>query len=474
MTYENVKFGGDCRNKIIAGVNLAADAVAVTYGNRGRNAIIKTSEGIKITKDGYHTAMMVNDNDPYVSMGIEIIQNICKKTAKDVGDGTSTSAILARELVNQYKDTADPIATSRQLQAYAAYAIETLDSMKQVSTSLEDLIKVATVSANNDPEIGELVANTFNHVGKEGIVTFEESEDVKDRVEFSEGFRIDNGYSSPYFINTPKGNCELENVLVHISDTKIDEIKDVISIADRCVKEKKSLLLIAPEFDSEVLVFLSSNLEMLKSCTVISPNHRNFREILLKDMRALLGETSNCKKVVITKNNTTFLGCDSDTAKVTERVQEIRSTIEAGELSESDLAFYKKRLANFTAGIATIYVGGYSKVEMQERYDRVEDAVYATQAALDGGILAGGGTSLAEIYESSRCMDEGYYKFLQLLKAPQRLLCTENKTSADMYAAGIIEPFLVTKVVLENAISTASLVLTADVAIINMSNYYMD
>ena len=473
MEYENVKFGSDCRERIIAGVNLAANAVAVTYGPNGRNAIIRTNEGVKITKDGYHTAMMVNDKDPYISMGIDIIQNICRKTAKDIGDGTSTSAILAREIVNKYQDTKDPIATSRKLQKYVSDVIEELRLHKKEITGIDDLVKVATVSANNDPVIGKLVAETFEKVGKDGIVTFEESEDVKDRVDYSEGFRIDNGYSSPYFINTPKGNCELENVMVYISDTKMEEVNKVVELADSAVRAKKSLLLIAPEFDSEILVFLSQNLELLKSCTVISPNHRNFREIMLRDMRELLGPSSTCKKVIITKNNTTFLGCSSNIEEVKKIVENIRQTISEGQLNEYDLAFFKKRLANFTAGIATIYVGGYSQVEMKERYDRVEDSVYATQAAMTDGILAGGGTSLSEVWNDKAC-DKDFADFLDLLKTPQRILKTTDKTSEDMYNTGVIEPFLVTKTVLENAVSTASLVLTADVAILNMSNFYMN
>lgn len=470
MKYENVKFGSDCRDLLIEGVNLAADAVAITYGPNGRNAIIYTNEGVKLTKDGYHTAMMVNDPNPYINMGIEMIQNICKKTAKDIGDGTSTSAILARELVNLYKDTTDPILTSRKIRHYSDLAINHLSSIRKEVNGYDDLKKVATVSANNDPVIGEIVAKAFQTVGQDGIVTFEESEDVKDKVDYSEGFRIGNGYSSPYFINTPKGNCELTNVLVHISDTKMEEVKQVIELSERCIKEKKSLLLVAPDFDSEILVFLSSNLDVLKSCTVISPNHRNFREIMLKDMRILLGDSSTCKKVIITKSNTTFLGCDSDTEKVNERVADIREILKE-QLLETDKDFHRKRLANFTSGLATIYVGGYSTVEMKERYDRFEDAVYATQAALKGGILAGGGTSLAEIPTTN---DDEYNKFLQVLSMPRYLLKTEDKTSEDMYKEGVIEPYHVTRTVIENAISTASLVLTADVAIVNVNNYYMD
>ena len=471
MKYANVLFGKDCQDKVIEGVNLCANAVAATFGPNGRNTLIRTNGGLLITKDGYHTAMMVNDPDPFVTMGIDIIQNICKKTAKDAADGTSSSAIMAQAIINKYRNSDNPIKTLRTLQGFTSKVIKELEKKKKTITGYNDLVKVATVSANNDSEIGKLVADTFQHVGKEGIVTFQESEDVKDHVDYSEGFRIDNGYSSPYFINTPKGNCELENVKVYISDTKMDEVKKVIELADNAVKSKQSLLLIAPEFASEILVFLSQNLELLKSCTVLSPNHRNYREIMLKDMRALLGESSSCKKVIITKENTTFLGCESNVEEVDKRINDLRLLLAENNLPEYDYAFHKKRLANFTAGIATIYVGGYSKVEMRERYDRVEDAVGATYGALQSGVLAGGGTSLAEVFTNKKVSPE-FAEFLDVLKTPQHLLHTEGKSTKDMYKEGIIEPFLVTKTVLENAISTASLVLTADVAILNMSNFY--
>lgn len=457
--YVNVKFGDDCRDKLIEGVNLVTEAVSKTYGPNGKNVIIKTQSGVKITKDGYSVAAVVNDPDKYVMMGVEIIKNICQKTAKDVGDGTSTSAILAREIVNSFSDVKDPVYLTRQLKEASKQVIDFLEQHKAVVTGREDLVKVATISANNDATIGDLVASAFEKVGKDGIVMFDESEDVMDKVEYTEGFQIDNGFASPYFVNTAKGTCELSDVLVHISDIKMDEVNEVVKLADSAVRSKRSLLLIAPEFDSEILMFLASNKEMLKSCVVISPNHKNFRRIMLEDMRILLGSSSVCKRVVITKEHTTFMGCDSDSEKVKERVEEIRATLAEGSLGEIEETFHKKRLANFTSGIATIHVGGYSKVETKERYDRVEDAVCATQAALDEGILPGGGVMLrmaSELFDG---------KFKDFLQTPARLLGTTNKTKEEMLEMGVIEPFLVTKTVLENAVSTASLVLTADAAI---------
>jgi chaperonin GroEL len=206
-------------------------------------------------------------------------------------------------------------------------------------------------------------------------VQFTESEEVNDRVEVSEGFRIDSGYASPYFVNTPKGECVLEDVLVHISDTKMEEVKEVTAIAEKALKMKKALLLIAPGFDSEITIFLSSNLNILKSCTVLSPNYRTYRTTLIEDVRALLGDSSMCKKVTISRDHTTFTGYDSNEELVNSKVENLREILKENSLSEIEMDFHKKRLANFTASIATIYVGGFSEVERGERYDRFEDAI---------------------------------------------------------------------------------------------------
>ena len=475
MNYVNVKFGDECRQKLVEGVNLCVNAIETTYGPEGRNSLISDNSGVLITKDGFHTAMAVNDSDPYVSIGIKLIQDTCKKTAKDVGDGTSTVAILIRELVNHYNNLTPK--QGRELAANVNRIIEFISTHKQEISSKEDLIDVATISANNDREIGELIAEAFERVGKDGIVSFESSEEVKDRVEYSQGFRIDSGYSSPYFINTSKGNCELENVRVYISDVKLDEVKKVISIADQAVKDKKSLLLIAPEFDSEILVFLSANKELLKSCTVLSPARRNYRETLLADVRALLGDSSECKKVIITKSTTTFIGCNSNQELVNKRVEDIRNILSDSVLPEFDLEFHKKRLANFTSGLATIYVGGYSEAEVRERYDRIEDAVCATQAALKEGVVPGGGMAfryaLDDILNQQQAgiPNKDLVELIQVFLTVQKILDTDKLTVTDILSRHVIEPFLVTKTVLENAVSTAVLILTANVAILNMNNF---
>lgn len=472
MEYDYVKFGEECRKKLIEGVDEIVDAITVTYGPNAKNAIIRCGSNVTVTKDGYHTGSVIFDPDPYRMMGIILIQNLCRKIAAEVGDGSSTVAILARDILHRFKDCKDPIATTRDLKRQGQLVIEQLQKQAVKVKSKQDLIDVATISANNDGHIGELVADAFDKVGVDGIVTLEESDEITDRLEFTDGFRIDRGYISASFANTPKGTCELEDVMVYISDVKLDSVKKVCALADQAVKEKKSLLLIAPEFDSEITVFLTSNKELLKSCAIISPNAKAFRETMLEDMDILLGESKFCKKVIVTKQTTTFLGCNSDQSKIDARIKEIRAVLDT-KLPELDANFHLKRLANFTSGIATIYVGGYSKTEIKERYDRFEDATRATFAALQGGILPGGGFALAKVAEHMHFCED-LSPFNEVLLTPQKLLHTENISKERLLHTGVLEPFLVAKTTLENAISTASMLLTADVAIINMNNDYME
>lgn len=470
--YANVKFGSDVRSKLIEGVNLAVDAVVTTYGPNGRNAIIKTPEGVKITKDGYNTVNMVSDPDPYIMMGVELIQNICKKTAKDIGDGTSTSAILARAIIEQYANDPDPVQACRGISRAVDEIIEKISAYAIKDLSYKDLENVATISANNDPVIGKLVAEAFYKTGVDGVVSISESANVQDKINYSENFRIESGYASPYFINTSTNTCELENVYVHISETKMEEVNRVVELADNAVRNKKSLLLIAPDFDSEIYVFLSSNKDLLKSCAIFSPNRRNFREQMLKDLKLVLGDSSICDKVIITKDTTTFIGCDSKKEEIEKTVLQIRESINGGALTELELDFYKKRLANFTSGSANILVGGHSIVEMKERYDRIEDAVCATRAALEGGILPGGGKAFSYL-EGLSLLPETEFLLNTVLKCPSTILKTSDMTAQNMLDKGVVEPFLVLKTVLKNALSTASLVLTAEVAILNINNLYM-
>lgn len=480
MNYDNVKFGSEARAKIMEGANLATKAVEITFGPNAANVLIRKGGILKSTKDGATVMDSVNDPDPYIQMGIDVIKEASIRTAKTVGDGSTTVAILANEIIKQYKDDPDPIKVSRYLKIASEEVIKELEKHKKEISSKEDIARVATLSANNDSVIGNIIAEAFYKVGKDGLVTYQESEDVKDRVEYTEGFKIDNGYESPYFINNSKNECILENCVIHISTTKLEEGKEMETLAGKAYKEGKSLLLIAPEFDSGLTLFLARNMfnqdgsKKLMSCEVVSPCFGNMRETMLEDMRILFGETSECDKVVITKDSTTFIGYNPSD-KIEARIQSVRDILKDSVLSEIEEAFHQKRLANFTSGMATIYVGGYSKLEMKERCDRFEDAIMATKCAMIGGILPGGGLSLANVMQRipleiklENVLKTPYQKIWNCQFTPNNIDLWINSAEQDFYNLGIIDPFLVTKTTLENAIAVASTILTTNCTILNV------
>lgn len=485
----SVLFNEDAKVPLIEGVNLIGKAVATTFGPNGKNVIIKNMGGIHITKDGATVARYVNHNDPIVTMGIDVIKQIAVKTAKDVGDGTTTSVILARAIVNELKDNTDhPIQIQRDLEEDVKKVIDYLESIKKEITSYEDLVKVATLSANNDETIGKLIAEAYQKVGKEGVVNFEESNDITDSIVYTTGMQLDNGYASPYFINSDNNTCELENVYIAIIHEKLTELKQILPYAEQALKlgkeldRKMSMLVIAPKIESQIIKFLLMNNEQLPSCAIVTPNHGIYRDIVLDDVKSILGDSLVCDKVEVLKDNTVLIGGSPIQADVDKKIEDIRRKLNSKSLSEFEIIFHKQRLANLNGGIATIMVGGYSKVEIIEKKDRVEDAIAAVKAALDGGILPGGGVSLLRASKLN-------LKYLdKVVKTPFNVLYDStnlvNKTIStkedwegfnfklgtygNMYEMGIIDPFLVTKTALTNAVSAASLILTNGCSILNM------
>ena len=480
---EKVMFNENVKEKLINGVNLLADAVKTTYGPNGQNVIIKHRGGIHITKDGATVATYVSTENPVEEMAIDVIREVAKKTAKDVGDGTTTSIVLAQALINEIKELDDnPIVIQRKLQEDCQKIIKYLEENKKEIDSFEDIKKVATISTNNDEKLGTLIADAFNKVGKYGVVSIGESTGIEDTYEVTEGMQIESGYLSPFFINSEDNTCTLENVLVYISKDKIKENKDILDIADEAYSKRLSLLVVAPDIDSTVQRTLLLNKQNgFESCCIKSPNTGYYRDIMIGDMKQILGPTSICQKVVITKDTTTFIGCQSN-CDFKETIQGIENIIQRGNLSEPELLFQNKRLANFAGGICTIKVGGFSEVEIKEKKDRIEDAICATKAALEGGVLPGGGKAL---YEASYIPTLSYNKYL---KTPQDIITKniQSKVSeryshpykvwegwniktgnfGDLYEEGVIDPFLVTKTALENAVSAASLILTNGCSII--------
>jgi len=483
---ENVQFTEECRESLIKGVNLVSNCVAATYGPSGKNVMIKLGRHLHVTKDGSTVATYVTHENPFVQMGIDAVRDISRKTSNDIGDGSTTATILSNKIVNSLCNSKEnPIEIQRDLQEDCKKVVDWLKEHKRDIT-LDDLTKVATLSANNDIKIGALVAEAFKKVGKNGIVKFEKSKTNSDGIEFSEGFQFDNGYFDSRFVNTAENTCVLNNVMIYISDTKISEITKIAEVANEALRKKKALLLIAPDFDSEIKINLLNNLHKLDSCMVVAPNFGIQRSILLSDIRDILGDTLYCDKVVATADTCTFVGYKSNEQAVSEKVTAIQGLLEKGNLDEGDLEFQRKRLANFTAGIATIYVGGYSEIEVKERLDRVEDAVGATRAALRGGVLPGGGTALfdastnlgSQLKYLREVLTTPYYILYkncfgpneQVIPCPQDWQGYNFKTRKwvnDLYNEGVIDPYEVVKTSLENAVNTASIILTCSCLILN-------
>ena len=478
-----VMFNENVKDSLVKGVNLIGDAVESTFGPNANNVIIKHKGGVHITKDGATVAAYVSSDDIEQQAAIDVIKEIAIKTAKDVGDGSTTSTILAKAIVNSFKDSKEnPIEIQRTLQECSKIVIDYLKENKKEISSFEDIKKVATISANNDPKLGELIAEAFEKVGRHGVVNIGDSTQVEDSYEITEGMQIESGYMSPFFINTDNNTCELDNVYVFLSTDKLKDLKQIIPEADKAIRNKKSLLVIAPDIDTTIqrtlLINKGNNLD---SCCIKSPNTGYYRDIIINDIKNTLGETMLCDKVIITKDTTTFIGCHSEIDNY-EIVKEIENKITNGNLSEQEIQFHSKRLANYSGGICTIKVGGFSEVEIKEKKDRVEDAICATKAALEGGVLPGGGIALLKAYKNIMTPLPFF------LKAPFETLVKnsglettpiigssfwegydfKNSKHGNMYELGVIDPFLVVKTALENAISAASLLLTNECLIIKM------
>mgnify|MGYP006372620879 FL=1 len=362
----SVLFNENAKTPLIEGVNLIGRAVSTTFGPNGKNVIIKNRGGIHITKDGATVARYVNHENPIIEMGIEVVRQIATKTAKDVGDGTSTSVILAQAIINELKDNNDhPIQIQRDLEEDTKKVIDYLESIKKEIISYDDLVKVATLSANNDESLGKLIAEAYQKVGKEGVVNFEESNDITDSIVYTTGMQLDSGYSSPYFINSDNNTSELENVYIAIINEKLTELKQILPHAEHALKlgkeldRKMSMLVIAPKIESQIIKFLIMNNDQLQSCAIVTPNHGIYRDIILDDIKSIVGDTLICDKVEVSKDNTILIGGNSIKEEVDKKIEDIRKKLNSKSLSEFEIIFHKKRLANLNGGIATILIGGY-------------------------------------------------------------------------------------------------------------------
>lgn len=518
---KDIKFSDEARNKIYEGVNALSNAVKVTMGPKGRNVLIQKSYGAPtITKDGVSVAKEIELQDTLANMGAQLVKEVASKTADAAGDGTTTATVLAhsifKEGLRNITAGANPIAVKRGMDKASAIIIEELKNGSKKVGGKSEIAQVATISANSDENIGKLIADAMEKVGKDGVITVEEAKGINDELSVVEGMQFDRGYLSPYFItNADKMSTELENPYILITDKKITSMKDILPILESTMKSGKPLLIIAEDLEGEALTTLVVNKlrGVLNVAAVKAPGFGDRRKEMLRDIAILTGgeviseevglmlesvdmsHLGQAARIVIDKDNTTIVDGKGSKKAVDERVAQIRTQIET-TTSDYDKEKLQERLAKLSGGVAVIKVGAPSEVEMKEKKDRVDDALSATKAAVEEGIVIGGGAALihaaSKISGSSLKGDEaiGYDIIHRAIKAPLAQIAinagydagvvinevTKSKDSkvgfdaskgeyVDMFKAGIIDPLKVARVALQNAVSISSLLLTTEAAI---------
>ena len=518
---KEIHFSDAARNELARGVQKLTDAVKVTMGPRGRNVLIQKSYGApSITKDGVSVAREIELEDALENMGVQLVKQVASNTADEAGDGTTTATVLAnaifKEGLRNVTSGANPVEIKRGMDK-AMEAI--LANLKAASKSIGDkreIAQVATISANSDAQIGEMIAEAMEKVGRDGVITVEEAKGINDELDVVEGMQFDRGYLSPYFItNTEKMIAEIENPFILLFDQKISNLKDLLPVLEQVQKTNRPLLIIAEDVEGEALATLVVNKlrGILNISAVKAPGFGDRRKAMLQDIAILTGgqviseevgrtlESANiadlgqAARVVIDKDNTTIVDGKGDAAMVAARVKEIKTQIDATS-SEYDKEKLQERLAKLSGGVAVIKVGAATETEMKEKKDRVDDALSATKAAVEEGIVIGGGAALVRAAKGIALDDLphdqkiGCEIILRAIKAPIKQIAenagydagvvvngVENAENpnvgfnaatgeyVDMFEAGIIDPLKVERVALTNAVSVSSLLLTTEAAI---------
>ncbi|MDO6473152.1 chaperonin GroEL [Maribacter sp. 1_MG-2023] len=519
---KDIKFDIDARDGLKRGVDALANAVKVTLGPKGRNVIISKSFGApQVTKDGVTVAKEIELADPLENMGAQMVKEVASKTNDLAGDGTTTATVLAQAIVKEgLKNVAagaNPMDLKRGIdKAVEAIVADLAKQAKKVGDSSEKIKQVASISANNDETIGDLIAKAFGKVGKEGVITVEEAKGTDTYVDVVEGMQFDRGYLSPYFVtDSEKMVSELESPYILLFDKKISSMKDLLPVLEPVAQSGKPLLIIAEDVDGEALATLVVNKlrGSLKIAAVKAPGFGDRRKAMLEDIAILTGGTviseergfsldnttldmlGTCEKVQIDKDNTTIVNGGGVAKDIKTRVNQIKSQIET-TTSDYDKEKLQERLAKLAGGVAVLYVGAASEVEMKEKKDRVDDALHATRAAVEEGIVAGGGVALVRAKSvlskvSTENEDEatGLQIVARAIEAPLRTIVSnaggegsvviakilegkgdfgyDAKTEqyVEMMKAGIIDPKKVTRVALENAASVAGMILTTECAL---------
>ena len=522
---KDIKFDIEARDGLKRGVDALANAVKVTLGPKGRNVIISKSFGAPtVTKDGVSVAKEIELENELENMGAQMVKEVASKTNDLAGDGTTTATVLAQAIVKEgLKNVAagaNPMDLKRGIdKAVAAIVLDLEKQAKKVGNSSEKIKQIAAISANNDNTIGELIATAFTKVGKEGVITVEEAKGMKTYVDVVEGMQFDRGYLSPYFVtDADKMIADLENPYILLFDKKISNLQEILPILEPVSQSGRPLLIIAEDVDGQALATLVVNKLRggLKIAAVKAPGFGDRRKAMLEDIAILTGGTviseergfslenatldllGTAETITIDKDNTTIVNGSGDATSIKARVNQIKAQIET-TTSDYDKEKLQERLAKLAGGVAVLYVGAASEVEMKEKKDRVDDALHATRAAVEEGIVAGGGVALVRAKKvlekiTTENLDEttGVQIINKAIEAPLRIIVgnagnegsvvlnkilegtkdfgydAKSDAYVDMLEAGIIDPKKVTRVALENAASVAGMILTTECALIDI------
>ena len=520
---KDILFNMEAREQLKRGVDELANAVKVTLGPKGRNVIIEKKFGAPhITKDGVTVAKEVELADPFMNTGAQLVKSVASKTGDDAGDGTTTATVLAQSIVNvgikNVTAGANPMDLKRGIDKAVAKVVESIkEQAEAVGSDYDKIEQVATISANNDPEIGKLIADAMRRVSKDGVITIEEAKGTETSIGVVEGMQFDRGYLSAYFVtDTEKMECVMDNPYILIFDKKISNLKEFLPILEPAVQTGRPLLVIAEDVDSEALTTLVVNRlrTQLKICAVKAPGFGDRRKEMLEDIATLTGGIviseekglsleqatlemlGRCDKVTVSKDNTTIVNGAGNKEAIAERIAQIKAQI-ATTKSDYDKEKLQERLAKLAGGVAVLYVGAASEVEMKEKKDRVDDALCATRAAIEEGIVPGGGVAYIRAIDALEGLkgdnaDEttGIEIIKRAVEEPLRqIVSNAGKEGAvvvqkvregkddygynartDVYehmkAAGVVDPAKVTRVALENAASIAGMFLTTECVIV--------
>ena len=522
---KDLKFTDTARTELLRGVNTLADAVKVTMGPKGQNVVIENPGGYPIlTKDGVTVARSVNLSDRFANLGVQMAKEAASRTAESAGDGTTTATVLTRAIFAEgikMISAGHPVDRIKEgIQEAAKDIVASISKQAMPVSKTEEIVQVGTISANGETKIGELLAEAMNLVGSDGVVTVEEAKGFETTLTVVDGVQLDRGYMSPYFINNEHAaSVELEDPYILVSNRRFSSINELVPLLEKIVSSQRPLLVIADEIENEAMQGLVVNVMRgtLKGCAIKAPGLGEYRYSFLEDLSVLLGtkvvtqadtdmmktltinDLGQCKKVVITRSTTTFVDCAGDEKKIKERVKDLRKILAGPGTSKNDKDIINSRLSKLNSGVAVLRVGGATEMELKERKDRVDDALNATQAAVEEGIVPGGGVALVR---ASQELDVDNYDVLiqpgiRIIKAACQAPLTQivqnaggsaevvidkitstsqnvgydakNALYKDMFEAGIIDPAKVVRCAVENAASSASMMLSVGCAMVEDS-----